>query len=93
MSVHFKPYLYLITVVFVGFLRSTYTVQEVEGTVTVQFGILEGTLERDLFVKFNYTSGTAVGKLFQDPENICIVHIYRMRQIYQRHIVRQQDYM
>ena len=47
-----------------------YTAEEVASSVTVEFGILQGTLERDVIVDFDYISGTALGgfksTLFQD---------------------------
>ena len=61
MSVFFQRSL-IPAVVQVGFLREMYSAQEVEGSVTVEFGILQGTLERDVIVDFNYISGTAVGE-------------------------------
>ena len=84
MSVYFQ-HVPTLTVVQVGFLREMYTVQEVEGSVTVEFGILQGNLERDVVVDFDYVSGTALGgyiKLLHKHSNQSYSRILNTAHIY-----------
>ena len=48
----------------IGFFDSSYTVDENVGTTAVGFGVLSGTLGRQITVAFDFASGTATGKVY-----------------------------
>lgn len=51
----------LLSAVTIGFLESSYTVDESVGTTMVGFGVLSGTLGKQITVDFEFASGTATG--------------------------------
>ena len=53
---------FLPTEVVIGFVPSSYTVREDEGTVTLTVRVIRGRLDSDITVEFNTSPGTAVGE-------------------------------
>lgn len=45
----------------IGFQQTTYEVEEEAGSATVVFGVLQGVIDREVTVDFDFTSGTAIG--------------------------------
>ena len=46
----------------IGFFQAEYEVSEELGSVSVVFGVLEGTIDRTIEVSFDFASGTAIGQ-------------------------------
>ena len=51
------------TAITIGFLSTSYTVSEADGTVRIQVGVISsGSLQRDVVVSFSTSDSTATGK-------------------------------
>ena len=52
---------YLCIVVVVGFLQQFVNVSEGDGEVTLQVGVISGTLQRSISLEFQLVDGSAMG--------------------------------
>ena len=46
----------------VGFINTSYNVNEYDGTATVMIGVLSGLIERDIFLSISQLDGSANGE-------------------------------
>ena len=51
------------TAVVIGFLNTSYTVDESDGVANIQFGVIQGSLDRPVVVQFSTNAISAAGKL------------------------------
>ena len=49
--------------VVIGFLNTSYTVNENDGVANIQIGVIQGSLERSVTVQFSTSADSASGKL------------------------------
>ena len=49
--------------VVIGFLNTSYTVNENDGVADIQIGVIRGSLERAVAVRFSTSADSASGKL------------------------------
>ena len=49
--------------VVIGFLNTSYTVNENDGVADTQIGVIRGSLERSVVVRFSTSADSASGKL------------------------------
>ena len=54
--------LYILEVV-IGFLSDRYSVSETDGTVSIEFGVITGSLGTTIFVQLSLSDGSAMCKL------------------------------
>ena len=45
------------TAITIGFLSTSYTVSEADGTVSIQVGVINGSLQREVEVVVNFSTG------------------------------------
>ena len=48
--------------VVIGFLNTSYTVNENDGVANIQIGVIQGSLERSVAVRFSTNADSASGK-------------------------------
>ena len=58
-NLHYKSLSNITAVVVIGFLPETYSIRETDGSVSLNVGIISGSLERSVEVFFSTSDGTA----------------------------------
>ena len=56
--------LFLISEADIGFISSHFTVRESDSEVNIQVGVLSGSLQKEVAIKFSVTESNAFGKLY-----------------------------
>ena len=46
----------------VGFIKTSYNVNEYDGTATLMIGVISGIIERDIFLSISQLNGSANGE-------------------------------
>ena len=65
-TVHdYQYYLLSCAAVVIGFLNTSYTVNENDGAANIQIGVIQGSLERSVVVRFSTSADSASGKLHE----------------------------
>lgn len=53
----------------IGFRRSVYAVNESDGTVNIEIGVLEGSLQREVTISLSTRDSTALGIIIFNNNN------------------------
>ena len=70
-------YIILCAAIVIGFLNTSYTVGESDGVANIQIGVIQGSLERSVAVRFSTNDISAASKLHRSTMHVIITILFK----------------